>query len=86
MFDRAKAISLIEGDCCACPGCPGQLTDADRSPRAWRHCQRCRCAWKIETVYAATYASRIPGAIHPLPRPTSAAKVDQLLPGDSEDD
>jgi hypothetical protein len=69
MFVREQAIAEIERDRCACPGCRGELTAANLSPRGWRHCQACRCAWKIEVIYAVTYASRIAGAVHPLPRP-----------------
>lgn len=59
MFDRAKAIGIIEADQCACSGCSGRLTAADLSPNGWRHCQACRCAWKVERLASQGYACHI---------------------------
>ena len=68
MFDRAAAIATIEAGVCACPGCRGQLTSPELSPRGWRHCQLCRCAWKAEAITATVYACHIEGPIHTRPR------------------
>lgn len=64
MFDRARAVATIEAGCCACPGCQGELTSADRSPGGWRHCQVCRCAWKAEAINGTVYATSIKGPTH----------------------
>jgi hypothetical protein len=68
MFDRTKAIATIEVGRCPCPGCRGELTDANLSPRSWRHCKSCRCAHKAQTITGTVYACRIEGSIHTRPR------------------
>jgi hypothetical protein len=64
MFDREKAIATIKAGNCSCPGCLGQFLDADLSPRGWRHCQVCRCAWKVEDINGTVYAASIKGPMH----------------------
>jgi hypothetical protein len=64
MFDREKAISTIEGDHCACPGCQGELTDPSLSGRGWAFCKVRRCAWKVQTLGKARYAASIKGPMH----------------------
>ena len=67
MFDRERAIAVLNADRCACPGCKGSLTDHDLSPRGWRHCQSCRCAWKVAAIDGQTYATAIHSPDHALP-------------------
>ena len=68
MFVREQAIANIDAGHCACPGCRGQLTGPDLSPRGWRHCKVCRCAWKVEAINGTIYACNIEGPIHTRPR------------------
>jgi hypothetical protein len=80
MFDRAQVIATIETGRCACPGCRGELTVAGLSPRGWRHCQACRCAWKAEAINGTVYAISLKGPQHtparkPL-RPLTEADYD----------
>jgi hypothetical protein len=65
MFDRRAACSLILAGHCACPGCPGRLSDPRRSPNGWGHCRSCHCAWKVETYGAGE------SGIYPMTVPSS---------------
>jgi hypothetical protein len=68
MFDRERAIATIEAGRCGCAGCRGELADGNLSPRGWRHCQVCRCAWKVEAINGTNYAASIKGPQHTPPR------------------
>ena len=64
MFDRETAIAMIEAGSCACPSCRGQLTVGKLSPRGWRHCKVCRCAWRVQLISGTRYAASIHAPIH----------------------
>ena len=68
MFDRELGIAMIEAGRCPCPGCPGRLTDAKLSPRDWRRCHLCCCAWKAEEINGTVYAASIKGPQHTAAR------------------
>lgn len=64
MFDRAKAVVQIKGGKCACAACQGELTAPVLSRGNWGFCRVCRCAWKISTIDAQTYATAIHAPAH----------------------
>ncbi len=66
MFDRAKALTLVDAGLCACDNCGGTLTDAALSRGAWRFCRVCRCAWKVTKIDRQEYAAAIHVPPHSL--------------------
>lgn len=68
MFDRERAIAVIEAGGCACPSCRGRLTDPASSRTGWGFCQVCRCAWQVQTINGTRYATSIKARIHTAPR------------------